>query len=515
YAEEFYVLHDQDGNCYYLIEIELAGVDSTDREDFFAFYGDVPPAGADLTVAGKHNVYGNWLKYKKLSAGLIWDLDEDGKVTVEAEDMALSGYRVDDVDAASGGNVIRLRKGDGEASIVFGAEAGTYDLNLAYIDESDGQGSIEVLVNGVQVALIDLTADNNGNGNDASTISTLLIEDLELAAGDEILLRGERDAWEFARIDALTFCAKLNEAPVTADVAVSGDEDTVIAGVLDATDADGDELIYTLVDGPANGSVQINQDGTFEYTPADDFNGVETFTYAVDDGTDVSNTATVTITVDAVNDAPELDDIMLTLTESEFLAMGTTGIDLLAAATDVENDTLSISDLGGLFGGVGQTGSVRSDVFGSNALEGEVSAEGIFTYRIADGEFYNLQSALNDNTGFSFVVSDGNGGLTTAQIAITITGENEAPEGQDTSETTNNATVLEGTLTATDADNDTLIFSLDQQPAFGTAVVNLDGTYTYTANPGYVGPDSFTYMVDDQNGGVITHTVSIEVTNTN
>ena len=135
YAEEYYVLHGSDGRCYYMVEIELQGSIEGDADDFYAFIGDIPSAGVELTVAGKANVCGNWLDYRDLSAGLKWDLDADGKITIEAEDMALRGYKVDDVAAASGGEVIRLKRSEGEASITFGAESGTYDLELAYIGE--------------------------------------------------------------------------------------------------------------------------------------------------------------------------------------------------------------------------------------------------------------------------------------------------------------------------------------------------------------------------------------------
>lgn len=208
YAEEYYIVRDAHGNCYTLIEIEVAHTNVDDTGDYFAFVGDVPPVGTELTVTGKGNVTSNWIDYRELSAGLSWDLDDAGKVTVEAEDMALRNYRVDDMHAASGGEVIKLRKSEGEATLPFGGEAGLYDLELAYVDENDGEGEIEVWVNGQLVHAIELDANNNGNGNDWSSISKATIHDVQLQAGDEIVLRGVRDNGEYARIDALTFCKK-------------------------------------------------------------------------------------------------------------------------------------------------------------------------------------------------------------------------------------------------------------------------------------------------------------------
>jgi VCBS repeat-containing protein len=73
------------------------------------------------------------------------------------------------------------------------------------------------------------------------------------------------------------------------------------------TDIDGDALSAILVSGPSDGILALNTDGSFSYTPDADFNGADSFTYKVNDGTDDSNTATVNITVTSVNDAPEIN----------------------------------------------------------------------------------------------------------------------------------------------------------------------------------------------------------------
>jgi len=100
-----------------------------------------------------------------------------------------------------------------------------------------------------------------------------------------------------------------NRAPVAAADPYSMEEDGVLTvapdGVLaNDTDADGDPLSAVLVGLPANGTLDLNADGSFTYTPNLNFNGSDSFIYKANDGTVDSNLATVTITVNPVNDAP-------------------------------------------------------------------------------------------------------------------------------------------------------------------------------------------------------------------
>jgi VCBS repeat-containing protein len=100
-----------------------------------------------------------------------------------------------------------------------------------------------------------------------------------------------------------------NRAPTAVDDAYATDEDaplTVAApGVLgNDTDPDGDALAAALVSGPSHGTLMLNADGSFTYTPAADYNGPDSFIYRASDGRLGSDTATVSLTVAPVNDAP-------------------------------------------------------------------------------------------------------------------------------------------------------------------------------------------------------------------
>jgi VCBS repeat-containing protein len=106
--------------------------------------------------------------------------------------------------------------------------------------------------------------------------------------------------------------AAVNNPPVAVDDAYSTNEDVTLTvaapGVLgNDTDADGDALTAALQSGPANGTLTLNGDGSFSYTPNANFNGSDLFTYVANDGAADSNVATVTITVNDVNDPPVSD----------------------------------------------------------------------------------------------------------------------------------------------------------------------------------------------------------------
>ena len=97
-----------------------------------------------------------------------------------------------------------------------------------------------------------------------------------------------------------------NNAPVATDVAALIRPAETASGTLTATDRDGDSLTFAVVGVPSNGTVSLSGTGdeNFTYTPNGAFAGVDTFTFNASDGTDTSNTATVTITV---NTPPTVD----------------------------------------------------------------------------------------------------------------------------------------------------------------------------------------------------------------
>src|SRR5204863_423622 len=96
-------------------------------------------------------------------------------------------------------------------------------------------------------------------------------------------------------------------------------------GVLgNDSDIEGDPLTAIVVAAPSNGTLTLNADGSFTYTPNANFNGVDFFTYKANDGSANSNVATVTITVNAVDDVPVANDDAYAMNEDNVLNVAAT-----------------------------------------------------------------------------------------------------------------------------------------------------------------------------------------------
>src|SRR5205823_239662 len=184
-------------------------------------------------------------------------------------------------------------------------------------------------------------------------------------------------------------------------------EDTALtvntaAGLLThASDIDGDLLSAVLVSGPSHGTLTLNSNGSFTYTPSANYNGSDSFVYQVNDGTADSNLATVSLTITAVNDAPLATAESYTTAEIGRASCRETA-GLLAHATDIDGDPLTAV-------------LVSGPAYGTRKR----SKFSCFIYR----------SSANYNGSDSFVyqVNDGSADSNLATVSLTITAVNDAP----------------------------------------------------------------------------------------
>ena len=103
-----------------------------------------------------------------------------------------------------------------------------------------------------------------------------------------------------------------NSAPVASNAAVTTNEDTDYSGTFSASDANDDTLTYSVLTSPSNGTATVtdSSSGTYTYSPTENYNGSDSFTFTASDGT-LLDTATVSITVNAVDDLPFVDGHIL------------------------------------------------------------------------------------------------------------------------------------------------------------------------------------------------------------
>ncbi|MFM2067450.1 MAG: hypothetical protein RLZZ584_2359, partial [Pseudomonadota bacterium] len=286
-----------------------------------------------------------------------------------------------------------------------------------------------------------------------------------------------------------------NHAPVAADATLATQEDQAAPGRLPgATDADGDPVSYALASPASHGTVTMGADGSYRYTPAPDYAGPDRFSYTVDDGRGGSSRHDVAITVAAVNDAPVTSPVTLAPWTEDGGPRHITQAELLAGASDIDlaaGTALRAVDLAITSGG------------------GELVAH-------ADGSWTYLPDAdANGNAGFSYRVSDG-AASTAASASLTRTPVNDAPVAADATATLAEDTRLSAQLPAArDVDGDPVSYRLASAPAHGTLTLDTRGTWVYNPAAGYHGADSFSYTVDDGQGGSSRHSVAITVTPVN
>jgi uncharacterized protein len=285
-----------------------------------------------------------------------------------------------------------------------------------------------------------------------------------------------------------------NAAPVAANDSYTTDEDTPLTvaapGVLvNDTDGNGDPLTAVLVSGPTKGTLVLNSDGSFTYTPNANYNGSDSFTYTAHDGSADSNEATVSITVNAVNDAPVAVDDSYSMNEDTALTVAAPGV--LANDTDVDSASLTAVLVAG-------------------------PSHGTLTLN-ADGSFgYTPSANYNGSDSFTYKANDGKAASNMAIVSITVNVVNDAPVAANDSYSTNEDTTLNvaapGVLSNdSDVDFDSLTAVLVSGASHGTLTLNANGSFSYTPALNYNGPDSFTYKVSDGLANSNTATVSITV----
>lgn len=288
--------------------------------------------------------------------------------------------------------------------------------------------------------------------------------------------------------------APVNDAPQGQADEYSVDEDQSLqvpaSGVLaNDSDPENDALGAVLEAGPAHGSLSLNADGSFSYTPAADWNGTDTFQYRAADGALSSEPVTVTLTVDPVNDAPLATGDAYSTAEDAPLDQAAPGV--LGNDVDVDGDALT-------------TELVSGPAHGSLTLN-------------PDGSFvYTSDPDWNGADSFTYTATDGTAESDVATVTLTVDARADAPEASADSYDADEDTLLSidapGLLgNDLDADHDGLSALWVSDPVHGTLTLNADGSFTYQPEANWNGDDSFSYQASDGGLRSSIQTVTLHV----
>lgn len=244
----------------------------------------------------------------------------------------------------------------------------------------------------------------------------------------------------------------------------------------------GEDIEVVGVGEPTHGTAVLDDDEVL-YRPDADFNGVDAFTYTISDDRDRLSSATVTVTVLPVNDAPvALDDVAEAESEAPL------DIDVLANDGDVDGDELTVESVGSPVNGTARV------IRGGAAVR------------------YTSDDGFVGTDAFAYQVSDG-ARTATAVVRVTVVEANVAPVARDDEATTSEDTAVTVPVLANDSDDDgdTLAITEVSEPASGTATLTATEAVRYRPDADFNGEDSFTYTISDGEGGTASATVTVTV----
>ncbi len=308
---------------------------------------------------------------------------------------------------------------------------------------------------------ITYTPNTDYHGTDTITVSTVDNDETTVTATSRITVND------------------INDAPtLTVESRKTVAEDALVSIDFNAEDVDGS---ITTMARAEKGKVAVNPNGTITYTPNTNYHGTDTITVSTVDNDGTTVTATSTITVNDINDAPTLTvESSKTVDED-----GSTTVTFTPKDTDGTITTTSAT---------ADNGTVV------------VNNDGTITYT-PNTDYHGTDTITVTST-------DDDGATVTATSTITVNDINDAP----TLTVESSKTVDEDgstTVTFTPKDTDGTITTTSATADNGTVVVNNDGTITYTPNTDYHGTDTITLTTTDDDGATVTATSTITVNDIN
>ena len=257
----------------------------------------------------------------------------------------------------------------------------------------------------------------------------------------------------------------INDNPIaTQGINSITNEDQIVSIILTGNDIDDDDLVFSILTSTLNGSLSLT-DNFVSYTPFDNFNGTDSFTFNVSDGS-LSDSATVEILINPINDAPIAGSIS-SITDED------TDVSIELFGEDIDSATLSF-------------------LINEESDNGTVIINGSEALFVPNENFYG-------ETSFKYVVTDGELVSDFEVVDITVNPVNDPPEILETSIELDEDSTITIELNVFDVDSDSFEISIFNQPTQGSlsAINNTLLTFEYTPDQNFFGDDLLEYRIYD------------------
>ncbi|MFB6272541.1 MAG: Ig-like domain-containing protein [Salinibacter sp.] len=282
-----------------------------------------------------------------------------------------------------------------------------------------------------------------------------------------------------------------NDPPSASNDTATTQEDTAVTiDVLsNDSDPDGDPLTVDGVTSPDHGTASVTADDTITYDPTPNFHGSDSFSYTIRDDDGATDTATVDVTVEAVNDAPTCHDVSLETDEDNANSVA-------PDCSDPDGDRLNYE-------------IVEAPSHGSASVD-------------TGSLHYQPDADFNGSDTFTYRADDGQADSQAATVDVTVNPVNDPPSCNAISVEIEEGAAAQVTPDCTDPDGDSLSYEIVDAPSHGAASVTA-GKLRYRPAEDFTGSDSFTYHADDGADGsraraaalsnVATVTITVTATN--
>ncbi len=375
--------------------------------------GNVPPvanAGPDQTVADDD---GNGTEIVTLNGSQSYHPDPDGYITGYQWTWSVNGTQYEttgvtpNISLPVGSRVVTLTVTDNMSQTNTDTATVTVNANQAPTARGGAdQAVVDTDNDGFATLTLDGSASTDADGTIALyewTVNSQLVSDPEgdgvvtvtLPLGNhtaqlEVVDNGGLSATDTVAITITGTAVNRPPNAVADSAATNEDVPTTINVLANDSDLDPDVLTVTAVTQPAHGSATVNANSTVTYSPAANYSGGDSFTYTVSDGQGGTDTATVNITVNPVNDNPVArDDTATTQQDAPVTVL------VLNNDSDVDGDSLAVTAVGTPTHGTVTNG-------GSSVL-------------------YTPNPGYTGTDSFTYTIGDGHGGTATALVSVTVT----------------------------------------------------------------------------------------------